>query len=84
MKRILFLFCAAFVGNVMAQEKPAPDAIPVPDEPEKPAGPPPNFPEIPKPQVPQSPFPAHPEPNPTPETPGHPKRSPAGKNRRTS
>jgi hypothetical protein len=52
----------------MGPEKPAPDAIPTPGEPEMPP-PKPEFPEIPEPKKPLTPFPAHPEPNPAPEKP---------------
>jgi hypothetical protein len=53
----------------MATDKPTPDAIPTPDEPEVPR-PGPDFPKIPEPKQPPTPFPARPEPNPTPEKPG--------------
>jgi hypothetical protein len=52
----------------MAPDKPAPDAIPTPDEPDEPK-PKPEFRRIPEPKKPLTPFRVHPEPNPTPERP---------------
>jgi hypothetical protein len=59
----------------MPPDRPAPDAIPVPEKPEMPSTPQTDFPEIPKPKPPQSPFPAHPEPTPG-KTPTSPPATP--------